>query len=126
LLARDRAAYLPTVRTAVLLTISNVFMTLAWYGHLTTQRFKTAPLWIVVIASWGIALLEYCFQVPANRIGHESGLSAAKLKILQEVITLGVFVVFSICFFRNEKLTWNIWVGMGLVLLAVFFVYHKW
>jgi uncharacterized protein (DUF486 family) len=101
-------------------------MTLAWYGHLTSQRFKMAPLWIVVIASWGIALLEYCFQVPANRIGDQSGLTAAQLKIMQEVITLAVFLVFSIVFFRQQRLTWNIWVGMGLMLLAVFFVYRKW
>jgi uncharacterized protein (DUF486 family) len=114
------------LRTAILLTISNVFMTFAWYGHLTSPRFKTAPLWIVIGVSWLIALLEYCFQVPANRIGHQSGYSAAQLKIMQEVITLGVFVVFSICFFREERLTWNIWVGFGLVLLAVFFVYYKW
>ena len=101
-------------------------MTFAWYGHLTNQRFKSAALWVVILISWLIALFEYCFQVPANRIGHNSGYSAAQLKILQEVITLTVFVVFSVAFFRNEKLTWNIWVGFALVLLAVFFVYHKW
>ena len=76
--------------------------------------------------SWLIALFEYCFQVPANRIGHNAGFTAAQLKILQEVITLGVFVVFSVCFFRQERLTWNIWVGFALVLLAVFFVYYRW
>ena len=114
------------MRTVILLTISNVFMTFAWYGHLASPRFKTAPLWIVVIISWAIALFEYCFQVPANRFGHNSGLTAAQLKIMQEVITLGVFVLFSIFFFREERLTWNIWVGFALVLLAVFFVYYKW
>ena len=118
--------HFPAVRTVLLLTISNVFMTFAWYGHLTSARFKSAALWVVVLASWLIALLEYCFQVPANRIGHQSGFTAAQLKIMQEVITLGVFVGFSLVFFRNERLTWNIWVGFGLVLLAVFFVYHKW
>jgi uncharacterized protein (DUF486 family) len=114
------------VRTAILLTISNVFMTFAWYGHLVNPRFKSASLWLVVLVSWLIALFEYCFQVPANRIGHSAGASAAQLKIMQEVITLTVFVGFSVVFFREEKLTWNIWVGFALVLLAVFFVYHKW
>ena len=115
-----------TVRTVLLLTLSNVFMTFAWYGHLTSARFKNAALWVVILASWGIALLEYCFQVPANRIGHNQGFTAAQLKITQEVITLCVFVVFSLCFFREERITWNIWVGFALVLLAVFFVYYKW
>lgn len=114
------------MRTVLLLVISNVFMTFAWYGHITSERFKQAPLWAVIVISWLIAFLEYCFQVPANRIGHNAGYSAAQLKIMQEVITLSVFVAFSVVFFRNERLTWNIWVGFALVLLAVFFVYHKW
>jgi uncharacterized protein (DUF486 family) len=114
------------VRTVLLLTLSNVFMTFAWYGHLVSPRFRSAPLVAVIFVSWGIALLEYCFQVPANRIGHTAGFSAAQLKIMQEVITLTVFVGFSVVFFRNERITWNIWVGFGLVLLAVFFVYYKW
>jgi uncharacterized protein (DUF486 family) len=117
---------IPPVRTALLLICSNVFMTFAWYGHLTREKFKAAPLWIVVVGSWAIALFEYCFQVPANRMGAESGYTAAQLKIMQEVITLGVFVGFSLVFFRDERITWNIWVGFALVLLAVFFVYHKW
>ena len=114
------------MRTVLLLTISNVFMTFAWYGHLASPRFKQAALWVVILVSWAIALLEYCFQVPANRLGHNAGHTAAQLKILQEVITLLVFVVFSVVFFRHERLTWNIWVGFALVLLAVFFVYYKW
>jgi uncharacterized protein (DUF486 family) len=114
------------LRTALLLTISNVFMTIAWYGHITSQRFKSTALWVVILLSWGIALLEYCFQVPANRIGHNTGYTAAQLKIMQEVITLIVFILFSSLFLPQERLTWNIWVGLGLVLLAVFFVYHKW
>ena len=114
------------MRTAILLIISNVFMTIAWYGHLTSPRFKSAALWVVIGVSWLIALLEYCFQVPANRIGHNAGYTAAQLKIMQEAITLCVFVVFSVCFFRQERLTWNIWVGFALVMLAVFFVYYKW
>ena len=76
----------------ILLTISNVFMTFAWYGHL---KFKGAALWIVILVSWGIALFEYCFQVPANRIGHEY-YDAAQLKTMQEVITLIVFSIFSV------------------------------
>ena len=81
------------MKTVALLTISNDFMTVAWYGHL---KFKTSPLWIAILVSWGIAFVEYCFQVPANRLGHEH-LSAAQLKIIQEVITLVVFAVFCHC-----------------------------
>ena len=104
--------------TVVLLTISNIFMTFAWYGHL---KFKESPLWIAILASWLIAFVEYCFQVPANRIGHYQ-LSAAQLKIIQEVITLVVFGVFSV-YFLKEKLHWNYVVGFGLILAAVFFVF---
>ncbi len=78
--------------TIALLTVSNIFMTIAWYGHL---KYKDSPLWIVILASWGIAFVEYCFQVPANRIGHYQ-FSAAQLKTIQEVITLVVFCVFSV------------------------------
>jgi uncharacterized protein (DUF486 family) len=114
------------VRTVLLLSLSNVFMTFAWYGHLVSPRFRSAPLVVVIVVSWLIALLEYCFQVPANRIGHNAGFTAAQLKIMQELITLTVFVGFSVVFFRNERLTWNIWVGFALIVLAVFFVYNKW
>ena len=110
------------MRTALLLTISNVFMTFAWYGHLKYQ--KTA-LWIVILASWGIAFFEYIFQVPANRIGHQAGYSGAQLKVMQEVITLLVFSVFSIAYL-GEQMKWNYYVGFALILLAVFFVFHKW
>ena len=84
--------------TVLLLTISNIFMTFAWYGHL---KYKDSPLWIAIVASWLIAFLEYCFQVPANRIGHYQ-FTATQLKVIQEVITLTVFVIFSILFFKNE------------------------
>jgi uncharacterized protein (DUF486 family) len=114
------------VKTAVLLTISNVFMTFAWYGHIASDRLKAKPLWIVVVLSWGIAFFEYCFQVPANRIGHNDGFTGSQLKIMQEAITLVVFVGFSLCFLPEEKLRWNHGVGFGLLLMAVFFVYHKW
>ena len=107
--------------TVVLLTISNVFMTFAWYGHL---KFKDVALWKVILASWLIASVEYCFQVPANRWGHEH-LSAAQLKTLQEVITLLVFCGFSIWYLR-EPLRWNYLVGFALVGAAVFFVFKKW
>ena len=90
------------MHTILLLTISNIFMTLAWYGHL---KYKDTPLWMAILASWGIAFVEYCFQVPANRIGHYD-FTAAQLKTIQEVITLAVFCVFSVLYLR-EPLKWN-------------------
>ena len=105
----------------ILLTISNVFMTFAWYGHL---KFKGTALWIVILISWGIALFEYCFQVPANRIGHEY-YDAAQLKTMQEVITLIVFSIFSVTYLK-ENLKWNYIVGFLFIVLAVFFVFKKW
>ena len=102
-----------------LLMCSNVFMTFAWYGHL---KFKDRPLWLVILASWGIALFEYCLAVPANRWG--SGVySAAELKAMQEVITLGVFVVFS-TFYLGQRVT--LMQGAGFVLIAggAFLVFH--
>lgn len=107
--------------TIGMLILSNVFMTFAWYGHL---KYKTAPLLLVIFASWGIAFFEYCLQVPANRYGH-SVFSAAELKTIQEVITLLVFAVFSI-FYLGEPLKWNHLVGFGLIVLAVFVIFHKW
>jgi len=105
----------------LLLLISNIFMTFAWYGHL---KFKGTALWIVILVSWGIALFEYCFQVPANRIGHEY-YDAAQLKIMQEAITLIVFSAFSVLYLK-ENLKWNYIVGFILIVLAVFFVFKKW
>ena len=105
----------------ILLTISNVFMTFAWYGHL---KFKSTALWVVILVSWGIALFEYCFQVPANRIGHEY-FNAAQLKTMQEVITLIVFSVFSILYLK-EEFRWNYLVGFFFIILAVFFIFKKW
>jgi uncharacterized protein (DUF486 family) len=104
---------------ALLLIISNTFMTAAWYGHL---KFENKPLWLVIVAAWGIAFFEYCFQVPANRLGHEQGLSAGQLKIMQEVITLVVFAVFA-RLYLGEKLTWNYYVAFGFVCAAVFMVF---
>ncbi|NLG50158.1 MAG: DMT family protein [Chloroflexi bacterium] len=109
------------MKTVLLLLISNVFMTFAWYGHL---RFKDTHLWKVVLVSWGIAFMEYCFQVPANRLGHGQ-FSAAQLKTVQEVISLSVFAVFSVLYLR-EELRWNYIVGFVLILAAVFFVFKKW
>lgn len=111
------------MRTVILLTISNIFMTFAWYGHLKDHR--TSPLWIVIIASWGIAFFEYCFQVPANRIGAQSGFSTAQLKTMQEIITLVVFVGFSY-WFMKEPLKWNHFVGFGFIILAAVFIFRKW
>jgi uncharacterized protein len=109
------------VKTVVLLTISNVFMTIAWYGHL---KYKDSTLWKVILISWGIAFVEYCFQVPANRIGHYE-FSAAQLKIIQEVITLIVFAVFSIMYLK-EGLRWNYAVAFLMIIGAVFFMFKKW
>jgi uncharacterized protein (DUF486 family) len=109
------------MKPIIFLTVSNVFMTFAWYGHL---RYKSAVLWKVILISWLIALPEYCFQVPANRIGHYQ-FSAPQLKMAQEVITLVVFCVFSI-FYLKEGLKWNYLVGFGLILTAVFFVFKEW
>lgn len=109
------------MKTILLLTISNVFMTFAWYGHL---KFKNNPLWIVIIVSWLIAFFEYCFQVPANRIGHGQ-FTAAQLKTIQEVITLLVFSVFSVLYLK-EEFRWNYLVGFGFMILAVFFIFRKW
>ena len=102
------------LKTAFLLLGSNLFMTVAWYGHL---RFKSAPLWAAIGASWGIALLEYCLQVPANRIGNRS-LSAYQLKILQEGITLVVFIVFA-AVWLGEGMQVKYLVSLGLIFAAV-------
>ena len=110
------------MKTILLLTISNVFMTFAWYGHL---KYKDRALWAVILVSWLIAFVEYCFQVPANRIGHNQGFSAAQLKTIQEIITLVVFAVFSVTYL-NEKFQWNHAVGFVLIALAGFFMFHKW
>jgi uncharacterized protein len=107
--------------TILLLTISNIFMTFAWYGHL---RYTHTILWKVILISWGIAFFEYCFQVPANRIGYGS-FSGAQLKLIQEIITLSVFSVFSVMYLR-ESFRWNYAVGFGFMVVAAFFVFKKW
>lgn len=120
------------ILTVVLLVIANVFMILAWYGHLKLQEMKilssNTPLYAVILLSWGIALVEYCFQVPANRIGFEGNggaFSLMQLKVLQEVITLVVFTVFSVLCFKNEALHWNHFAAFGCLIAAVYFVFMK-
>lgn len=112
----------PSVLWAIgLLTLSNLFMTVAWYGHL---KFKSSPLWIVIFISWGIAFFEYCLQVPANRMGY-GALSAVQLKTIQEIITLLVFIGFSVWYLK-EPIRWNILAGFGCMVLAVWFIFKKW
>jgi len=102
----------------LLLLASNVFMTFAWYGHL---KFTDRPLWLVIIASWGIAFFEYCLQVPGNRIGYRV-YEPAQLKTIQEIITLAVFVVFSVAYL-HAPVKWNHLVGFALIVAAAFFVF---
>jgi uncharacterized protein len=107
--------------TIVLLTISNIFMTFAWYGHL---KYRQAPLFKVILISWVIAFAEYCFQVPANRIGSYE-FNVVQLKTIQEVITLTVFSVFSVLYLGTE-LKWNYFLGFALMVAAVFVIFKKW
>ena len=107
--------------TILLLTLSNIFMTFAWYGHL---KYRHTLLFKVIIVSWLIAFAEYCFQVPANRIGSYE-FSTAQLKTIQEVITLSVFSVFSVLYLR-EPLKWNYLAGFAMIIVAVFVIFKKW
>ena len=109
------------MRTIVLLILSNIFMTFAWYGHL---KHTEVALWKVILVSWGIAFFEYCLMVPANRLGYGT-FTAAQLKIMQEVITLVVFVFFSV-FYLKEQVKWNYIVAFAFIVLAVFFMFKKW
>ncbi len=109
------------MKTIALLTVSNIFMTFAWYGHL---KFKSTPLYKVIFISWLIAFAEYCFQVPANRIGHRE-FSAAELKTIQEVIALTIFCVFSV-FYLKEDLKWNYVAGFLMIVAACIFIFKKW
>ncbi len=118
--------------TVALLVVSNIFMTFAWYGHLKLQQLKiitsqTSLIWVILI-SWGIALLEYCFMVPANRIGFEGNgghFSLMQLKVMQECITLVVFTVFTVVLFRGEPLHWNHLAAFVCLVAAVYFVFMK-
>ena len=108
------------MKTVLLLFASNIFMTFAWYGQLRLKIFEGRPLWLVILMAWGIAFFEYCLMVPANRGGYASGLTGYQLKIMQEVITLAVFVGFA-WLVLGEKLAWNYAVSFALILLAVYF-----
>ena len=110
----------PIVRVVLLLICSNVFMTFAWYGHL--KNLANKPWYIAALVSWGIALFEYLLQVPANRLGHAGGVTLAQLKIMQEVITLSMFVPFAL-FYMNESLRWNHLAAGVCLVLAVIFVF---
>ncbi len=107
-----------SIMPILMLVVSNIFMTFAWYGHL---KFENKPLWILILVSWGIAFFEYCLAVPANRIGH-AVYSTAELKTMQEVITLLVFAVFSVTFL-GEKLTLNHAAGFAFIALGAFFIF---
>ncbi len=117
--------------TIVLLAASNTFMTFAWYGHLKFKEmrgFENLNLFLIILISWGIAFFEYCFQVPANRIGYNGNggsFSLVELKVLQEVITLSVFTVFSLVLFKNETLRMNHFIGFIFLVLAVYFIFKK-
>ena len=119
---RSRSEYCFAMWTILLLIASNVFMTFAWYGHL---KYKGAPLFATILVSWGIAFFEYCLQVPANRMGSNSGFAAAELKTIQELITLAVFCVFSISYL-GEPPRWNTFVGFGFVALGATFIFKPW
>ncbi len=112
--------YIAVVKTIIFLTISNIFMTFAWYGHL---RFRESPLWMAIVVSWMIAFVEYCFQVPANRIGSYQ-FSTAQLKTIQEVITLIVFSIFSVTFLKDQ-FRWNYAVAFVFIVGAVFFMFYE-
>ncbi|MBI3017769.1 MAG: DMT family protein [Deltaproteobacteria bacterium] len=108
------------MKTIVLLSISNIFMTVAWYGHL---KYKSAPLISVVLVSWLIAFFEYCFQVPANRIGHAS-FSAAQLKTIQEVISLTIFGIFSVLYLK-EAFTLKCAAGFSFIALGAYLIFQR-
>jgi uncharacterized protein (DUF486 family) len=109
------------MRTILLLTASNIFMTFAWYGNLKNTAL---PLWKLILISWGIAFLEYCFMVPANRIGYATGMSGFQLKLTQEVITLIVFALFAL-FYLKEPFHWKYIVSFLFILGAVYFMFKK-
>lgn len=119
------------IYTILLLILSNTFMTFAWYGHLKFAElkwFSKLGIVSVILISWGIALFEYCFQVPANRIGYKAyggPFSLIELKVIQEVITLMVFTVFSLVVFRNETFRLNHFIGFVFLILAVYFIFKK-
>lgn len=120
------------LKTILFLTISNMFMTFAWYGHLKFKEYdwgKNLGLFSIILISWGLAFFEYLFQVPANRAGFKADggpFTLVQLKTIQEAITLTLFMVFTVVFFKTEKLGWNHLVGFALIVLAVFVIFKKW
>ncbi|MFC0185190.1 hypothetical protein SAMN04515674_112123 [Pseudarcicella hirudinis] len=118
--------------TIILLVLSNIFMTLAWYGHLQFKNFsslKSLGLWSIILISWGLAFFEYIFQVPANKIGFkENGgpFSMFELKTIQEAVSLIVFTLITVFIFKTERLAWNHLIGFALIVLAVFVIFKKW
>jgi hypothetical protein len=120
-----------SIYTIALLVLSNTFMTFAWYGHLKFKEWKWFegwPLVVIILISWGIALFEYMFQVPANRIGYQENggpFSLVQLKVIQEVITLVVFSMFTLVLFKNETFRWNHLLGFVFLILAVYFIFKK-
>ena len=127
----DKSVMKKAILTIILLTISNAFMTLAWYGHLKFKQngwLANAGLIGIILISWGIALFEYVFQVPANKIGFsENGgpFTLWQLKVIQEVITLLVFTIFAVVFFKNQTLSINHMIGFVFLVLAVYFIFKK-
>ncbi len=121
----------PALLTIGLLVVANIFMTVAWYGHLKLQSTGVSanwPVFVIILVSWGIALIEYCFQVPANRLcfeGNGGPFSLMQLKVMQEVITLVVFVIFSVIAFNDFQLRWNHFAAMLLLIGAVYLVFMK-
>lgn len=118
--------------TVALLVVSNIFMTFAWYGHLKLQQLNVftsrTPLYVVILVSWLIALAEYSFQVPANRMGfagNGGAFSLMQLKVIQEVITLVVFTLFTVVFFRGESLHWNHFAAFVLLIAAVYLIFME-
>lgn len=117
--------------TVLLLVVSNVFMTFAWYGNLKLTELKIStdwPLYLIILCSWGLALFEYCFMIPANRVGSQINggpFSLMQLKIIQEAVSLTVFTVIVATVFKGEPIRWNHFVAFGFILLAVFFAFLK-
>lgn len=118
--------------TVGMLCISNIFMTLAWYGHLKFKEMewsKGLGLVAIIFISWGIALAEYAFQVPANKYGfRENGgpFSLLQLKVIQEALSISIFLIFTVFFFKTEKIAWNHIAGFCFIIMAVFFIFKKW
>ena len=121
-----------SLQTVLFLVISNTFMTFAWYGHLKLKDFswgRGLPLIAIILLSWGLAFFEYLFQVPANRIGYDGDggpFTLVQLKTIQEALTITIFMIFTLVFFKSEKLAWNHLLGFGLIILAVFVIFKKW